>query len=417
LSHEAKPDTPSLKILIAILTLPFLAMSLNHDGFLSLLPLVREEFALTRTQVGTYSTAFFLGAAGLAIFTGALVDRLGSKRGILIGLAAMSIAVYSYGITTSFNRLLVMAALGGVGFGLITPSINKSVLTLVPPRQRALSLGIMHSGVGVGGFVGASLLPIIGAQIGWRITVQGTAVVALAVAFLILLTFDDRSKVSPPSQKLGFSDLLTEVKGLLRDFRLLCVYLLASLFAIVAIATVAHYVIFLTGDLGLDPRAAGLGLGILHIGGLVGRPVWGWLSDSVFGGERTGAMLLVGFVMGGLHLLTAAAIYATQPSLVVLYGLSLLVGLSVLGWFSVVFVAVGEMAGRERAGVATGLALLFTRVGMLIGPPAFGYLADASGDYRLSWLIFGSLSILGALLFSLHRARRAPAAGEAREIS
>ena len=82
LEHKKNPNL--MKILI-VLFLPYVALSLGQNGFLGLLPFVREEFALTRVQVGYYSTSFFISAALLAVFTGSIVDSLGPKKSMLLG--------------------------------------------------------------------------------------------------------------------------------------------------------------------------------------------------------------------------------------------------------------------------------------------------------------------------------------------
>jgi len=80
LKIRKKPKDLGLLWIVLILSIPYFSLDLTQMGFLALLPFVREEFVLTRTQVGLYSTCFFLGSTVIAIFTGALVDKLGGKK-------------------------------------------------------------------------------------------------------------------------------------------------------------------------------------------------------------------------------------------------------------------------------------------------------------------------------------------------
>ncbi len=383
----------SITALLLVLLLPFLAISLNHDGFLSLLSFVREDFDLTLTQVSYYSTFYFIGGAVLAVLAGGMVDRAGPKRSILIGLGCMGLAVFTYGLVPSYALLLLPAIISGASFSLINSGINKSVVTLIPPARRAVSLGMIHSGIGIGGFASASLLPFLASQVGWRVTMQGAAILALIVGTVIFLTFDDGHDSRLDQGTFPLRELFGVASELLRDFRIMRVNAISGLLAGTGFAVVAHYVVFLTTDLDIDPQTAGLCLGIMHIGGLFGRPVWGRISDTVFRGDRTKALISVGTIMGGMYIAIGSAIYYPFVSTIVLYGVSLLLGLSVLSWFSMAYIAAGELAGSERTGIPTGLILLVTRLGMPLGPLLFGILADLTGGYRASWLVFGAVIV------------------------
>jgi hypothetical protein len=56
LGGEQKQENNSLLKLLLILTLPYIALGLIQSGFLSLLPFIRNEFIITRAQIGYYST-------------------------------------------------------------------------------------------------------------------------------------------------------------------------------------------------------------------------------------------------------------------------------------------------------------------------------------------------------------------------
>ena len=84
------------------------------------------------------------------------------------------------------------------------------------------------------------------------------------------------------------------------------------------------------------------------------------------------------------------------------------VGLTVVAWMGIYTVLIGELAGVRRSGSAIGGAQGFMRAGMTAFPPAFGYMADASGSYALGWLVMaglGSVATLGLLVFGKEQPR------------
>ncbi len=402
-------DTPTSKErirLLVILSLPYLAASLNIDGFVALLPLVREEFALTRAEVGLYTTFFFVGAAVLAVFAGRLVDRLGPKKGLVAGLFSMGGAVILYGLAPTYGVLLAFAMVAGLGLSIITPSINAGVLSAVPMQKRATFMGIMQSGIGIGGFIGASLLPAVAVGIGWRSTIQVAAVLAIGIALLVQLTL--RVPSDGVESGDGVPSLRESLRTLLENRDVLRTCCLGTIYGSLGASAIFHYTVFLSEDLGLPLALAGLGLGVLHIGGIGGRPLWGWMSDAVFDGDRRRTLFVLGLIIAALYLGIGWMAYTVPAVLPLAFITSVLLGLTAFSWIPVYFISIGEMAGSGQAGTATGLGMVFNRIGTLVGPPVFGYIADATGSYQAGWVLLGAVMLVASPLLYLRRRRSPP---------
>lgn len=396
-------DYSLIKILIVIF-LPYVALSLGQNGFLGLLPFVREEFMLTRVQVGYYSTCFFISAAALALFTGSIVDNLGPKKSMLLGIGCLGCVLILHGLSSSYGLLLFMAFVAGLGFSIITPSATKAVMIATPQEKRAFSMGITQTGFGLGGIVGASFLPILGESLGWRIAIQLAAVFILLTGPFVYKLYQEqgniRSIINTPEEPAGGKR--TFKKNLLSLFAnkpLFRICVLGIVFGISEGAMLTHFVIFLSEDLNMSRVAAGLGFGTLHLGGMIGLIGWGYFSDRLFRIDRRLSLFLIGLSAGVMYLFFGLFLYHSQVRQVFIFILSFLFGFLALGWSGVYLTSVGEVAGGKQAGIATGLALLFIRAGMLVAPPIFGLIADANGDYKDSWLIFGFVIIGISFLF------------------
>lgn len=391
-----------LKTLL-ILTLAYIAMTITHDGFLALLPFIREEFVLTRTQVGYYSTSFFLSSATMAIITGSIVDRLGPKTGILLGVSCLGFIYLLFGFSPTYWILLLLALIAGLGHSIITPSVNKAVMIEAPPEKRASFMGIMQSGLGVGGFAGASLLPFLGEYFGWRIVIQAAGIFALLMGFLIYKFYhrkkNNNKTTGPQTQNESSPSLKDNLCYFLirKQFLLICLF--GMIIASSVGAVISHFAVFLYEVLHMSRAAAGLGLGVFQIGGIIGRPVWGLFSDRFLKGNRSGTLFLVGLFTGIIFLIIGYLFRSPQISFATVYIFSFVLGFSAAGWPGVFFITAGEFAGEARAGGATGIALLFIRIGMLIAPPIFGLIADFSESYHYSWLLFGGIIIISTVTF------------------
>lgn len=393
-----------LKILL-ILSIPYIGSSLIQTGFPTLLPYIREEFALSRVQVGYYSTCFFFSASLLAIFSGIIVDRLGVKKGLLLGVGSLGIIALLYGFSSSYIILLLLALIAGFGFSIITPSANLGVMIETPSNKRAFSMGIMQSGVGVGGLAGAIVIPMLGNYFGWRVTIQFAGFFVIVMGLLIYRYYHETIKDSsiegnhkinrekPPS-------ILSNINSMVSNKQFLFTCFFGMILAGSSVGVIlSHFTVFLFEDLHINVIAAGIGLGVFQIGGIVGRLIWGWLSDRILYGDRYKALYLAGLVCGMLFLIPGLYLKNPQPSLLVVYVFSFCLGTSANGWIGVYFVIISESTSEGQTGGATGLALLFNRIGLLTAPPIFGLIADLKGNYSNSWLVFGTLILLISFLY------------------
>jgi len=80
--------------------------------------------------------------------------------------------------------------------------------------------------------------------------------------------------------------------------------------------------------------------------------------------------------------------------------------LTAIGWGGLFLTMMGELAGKELSGVATGFGLAMTSLGIVIGPPVFGLIVDATGPYPLGWMFAAICGGVGTLLVSLIREER-----------
>jgi fucose permease len=64
---------------------------------------------------------------------------------------------------------------------------------------------------------------------------------------------------------------------------------------------------------------------------------------------------------------------------------------------------VAELSGRQSAGVGVGISMTLVNAGNIIMPPLFGYSADVTGSYMLSWGLLILWLLLGIALLGLVR--------------
>jgi len=170
-----------------VCTLLFFATSINYIDrqILSLLkPLLDKELGWTNAEFGAVNAAFQGSyAVGLLLF-GALIDRVGAKKGYALSIAAWSLAALSHAFAGTVAGFTNARMALGLGEGGNFPSAIKAVATWFPRRERAFATALFNSGANVGAILAPAVVPWVALTWGWQ-----SAFVLAGIAGLVWLVF------------------------------------------------------------------------------------------------------------------------------------------------------------------------------------------------------------------------------------
>lgn len=360
------------------------AASLTAIAYSANAPLIRASFGLSEVEVGAIASCIYLGAAASSISSGRLTDTLGS--GPVLAMAMLALALGCAISATAPLPALFFAGLtvAGLGYGAVNPPTN----LLANPRDRrhrALSMSIKQSGIPLGGIIAGMLLPPIAIQIGWRwsMLVPIAACVALG---LVSARLRDWSPATPgdPSPPAPIA------------IRLPHAYLFGFLMAGIQVAIFIFLAVFLVDARGFSATRAGSALAVLLVGGLLGRPAWGWISDRIHH-DRVRILQVAAFLSAAMLVMLPFADGAAL--LAVLAG----IGLCSVGWNGVYLAMLAEAVPRRRIGSTTGMALLLVHLGAVVLPPVVGLTVATTGSWPMSWIVCAAFSLLSVAVLQLAR--------------
>ncbi len=383
---------------LLIMSTAYMAVVLNMQGIKALMPHLEEEFMLSGAQAGLYSTFYFASATLVAVFSGRIVDTIGSKKGLIIGAGSVGVLIIIQAVSPTYLLILFLAFFAGFGFSIITPSASKGVLNIVPKEKRAFALGVTQSGSGIGGVLGALALPFLAEFFGWRIALIFSGGFALLTVLFLMKFYkaNDGKQKNDDNSQSNSSSMKQDVKFLIKYKYLIWLCTMGGVFGLAISSVATHLTLFLTRDMGFTTFLAGVGLAVFQVGGVFAHLGWGWFSDSVLKGDRRTGLVIVGGLIALLCLITGLIITPLEnasPVLVML--IAFLLGLTILGLPSLYLAAIGEAVEDKYVGTATGMALTFVRIANVFFPPLFGLLSDISGSYAASW------SFMGILIFAV----------------
>src|SRR6201996_2981719 len=131
--------------------------------------------------VDSYTLVF----ACLLIPAGALGDRFGRKRGMLVGLGLFAAGSALAALAPSVAVLMAARAVSGVGAALVLPATLAVTLARLEPRDRPHGVALWSALTGVGGVVGNLGGGLAVEYGGWQAMFWAGGPIALAAAALI----------------------------------------------------------------------------------------------------------------------------------------------------------------------------------------------------------------------------------------
>jgi len=374
------------------------------------LPLYAQSFGVGSAMVGMVVASFGLARIFTDIPSGHWSERFGRRPFIIAGPAVFTVASFLCGLAPDFWTLVFFRFIQGLGSALYTTTAM-SVLTDISTREdrgRVFSLyqGTLILGSGLGPTFGG----LVAQGYGMRAPFFFSAFLGLAAslwAFLRIPETRPAVRDKEANAKIVSSGQPAQEAGGLRSLLFNTNFLLVGMigFGLHFTHTGARQTIIPLmgyGELGLNEVQIGFALTVISaIDCLV--IFFGGMASDRFGRKvvivpafAVSAASLVLFAVGqtyALFLLSAAV-----------YG----VGRGIGGASPMAFAA--DIAGEGSHGVASGLYRTFADAGLMIGPVALGWIADASSFSRALYVNAGMLLLI-TLLFGVmaREPARAPA--------
>lgn len=368
-------------------------------GLTPIAPNAGQSFGVSPHMIGyQISLIYFFGALGSA-FTGSLVARCGPVR--VEQLALVLFAAGLLGLATSNLWLAAFAsALIGIGYGVQNPASSQILSRIAPAHQRNMIFSIKQAGVPLGGVIASLGFPLLDHAIGWQ---AGFAAIALVPMGLCLyLGRHVAGDEHPPASmaRNWLSAILADQKLIWRGpFRALS--LLSLLYSAVQMSLSTFVVLMLVEERGWSLIGAAGVAGLVQLSGAFGRIFWGVASD------RTGHGMAI---LAGIGLICTLGLIglwnlATLPELILVPTLCLL-GATASGWNGVAMAEMARLCDPGEASRMIGAVLVYTFIGVVLGPSSMAVLYGHIGSYGQSFAIFAVVSGVGTAIAAISAVRQ-----------
>ncbi|HEV8678806.1 MAG TPA: MFS transporter [Stellaceae bacterium] len=376
-----------------------------------------EEFGWGRGETSIAYSVSQLVAGGSSPFVGALVDRLGPRRLLLLGGGLLVLGLL---VSASVNALWQVVVLYGV---VMTVGANCLGLVVFVPllsrhfvRRRGMAISIVQSANGFGRAISAPLVQLAISGVGWRLTylLQAGLMAAAVLPLAALFRRADPPAAAPADGGVPAGDpeaaaepragwTLGEAARTSHFWLLFAVYLFTGLGSFLVSLHQFAFAI----DAGFERIYAAEVLGVGALLAVFGTILTGTLSDYV--GREVSAILAYGFSIVGV----ICALLITSPDQHLLLWLhACFFGLTWGARGPAITAKTADLFPGPQLGRILGVITIGSGLGSAFGSWGAGWVFDLSGSYRVAFMLSIAAYVCGVVAFwALRRPPRRKAVG------
>ena len=384
------PFTYEQARLLAVLALINFVNFADRQVLNPLVPLLRQHFNVTDTQLGSLQWVLLVILALASIPSGYLADRFNEPKIIATGVLFWSAAAIASGLAPTFAFLFVARGLVGIGEAAYAPAAQSLISDSFARDNRALAQSIFASGMILGGVSGLALGGVMGERHGW----QHAFIIVGVLGILPGLT---AFKLKEP-QRRPRSEVVPVFK-LLRVPAFVAMIVAGICITFSSVSFVTWGIDYATNYKNFSIKEAAISLAVIALmSSVVGALSGGYIADVLAKRLKYGRVLVIAcaFLAAAPFLLLAIQ---SEEKWMVLVGF--FVSMYFMSWYHGPTTAVLHDLTPQRAhATAIGVYMFSTQLLGAAGPLLIGKISDMS-DLQIGLQAATAVMVFGALMLFL----------------
>jgi MFS family permease len=339
-----------------------------------LFPLLTVTLGIGFMELGLALTVASVVAVAAQLPVGYLVDRVGSRRMLVLALLCAGSAYLGFGLAPSYSSLLLAMGFVGLANSVFHPADYALLSSKIAPDRVGRAFSI-HT---FAGFLGNALAPVtmiaLAASMGLNVALMAAGIIALIVAVPLMIARGVDNEFAPHSAQPGQPARSSMGSGVGMTSILTPTILgLTGFFALMSLSGsgISNFsVVALTSAFGTSLSVANLALTAYLSAQALGVLLGGFIADLT---RRHGEVAAIGYAVNACIVLAIGTMgLGTAPLLAAMAAAGLLSGMIMPSRDMLVRAAAPPGAmGRTFGIVTSGFG-----IGGMVGPLMFGFAMD-----------------------------------------
>lgn len=382
----------------------YLVMSTNEGG----LGFSKEGVGVIKS---TITPLLYL----LPILSGALADRFGYRRTLMMAFTVMSAGYFLTSLSTSYSLVFLSLILMAVGAGFFKPVISGTIARVTDESNSGLGFGIFYWSINLGAFIFPLILVPFLKGIGWNYIFIMAAVGTGSMLLLNLFVYKEPQR---PASTKPLSEVLKGILMVLKDYRFVLMIVIYSGFWILYFQMFDTILWYLKEYMDMTPVNNTVNS---FLSFFTANPSWKFDTEHV-------TVINAGAIIA-LQLLISSIVKKTPALPTMIAGIALgtlgmgILAISTYAWVFIaglIIFSIGEMTAHpkfisyigliappDKKALYLGYSFLYgvigSGIGGILGATLYVRFVDEMGRPGLLWFIFsmiGVATIIGLLLFN-----------------
>jgi ACS family hexuronate transporter-like MFS transporter len=401
---------------------------IDRQALAVLLPALRTDLGITGAQYGSITTVFLAAYTLAQVGGGLLIDRLGTRIGFVLFIAAWSAAAAGHALASGALSLAALRFLLGLGEAGNWPAGGKAIAEWFPKQRRAFAMGVFDGGSALGAIIAQPLVVAVALAFGWRAAFVTTGLLGFLWLIGWLLVYH-RPQEHPWLNEKERAAVVAEVGAKCMAapagfFALLKPLLpcrqLWGLMATRMIATPVwwFYVFwlpdYLSRDRGFSLKEIGLFGWIPFLTVDIGKLAGGALSDRLLAAGRSTTLARKSVMGAGAAAMTSGLLVAEAPNAALALAWISLATFGFGMWSANILALHADIFPSSSMATAVGMTGTAASFGGAIFTFYIGRLVDVSGYAPVFWAAAAAAALaFVCLVFAVGKVHPLVAAGEA----
>jgi multidrug resistance protein len=363
-------------------------------GFGIIIPILPEVIIqqnLSEIHVGGLLTIYALASFFTAPLWGALSDRTGRKKLILIGLVGFSLSFFLFAFFID-NIILLYASrvVGGVFSGALYTAVTGFVGDMTTEENRNKYMGFLGMSIGLGFIFGPAIGGVLG-DINLQVPFIASGILTLLILVYAGIILKEPERVGEANKR----QLLPKGGMMFWQYRIRNLFLLSFMVTLVLAGLESTFQLFQISKIDITPIQIGY---LFMVSGFVDAGIQGGVVRRIKNGTETQWIL-------GAQIVTAIGLILIPFSTNLFwagFSLSVFIAGNALARTALVSLTSKESGGKY--GTAAGMTYSMDNMGRIIGPLLFTWLfTKMNGDI---YYISAILAIISIALIFMYRSSK-----------
>jgi predicted MFS family arabinose efflux permease len=153
---------------------------LDRQALMAIAPTVTQELGISEAAYGLLGSAFAFAYLLVGPSAGALVDRIGARRGLPAAIVLWTAVAAAHALAPGFATLFVLRLLLGATEAPSFPAAAQVVQRALSPADRARGMSTQFVGMSLGAMLAGPVAIPLTTRFSWRAAFVGTAAIAAA---------------------------------------------------------------------------------------------------------------------------------------------------------------------------------------------------------------------------------------------